>query len=209
MAVWVRFGFQLDSLEKKCLVYRRNTCRLDAFDQSTITTGPPNFWPKSLFFLGGWGCRSSIHLTVLEGTLLCQLAVVELGSKLNHFSSKVLSKQVVFSVARNEFRCDIFIIEYWVSQMWFCNINYTFSTLPEALFFYWTEFNTKYQTINFWCLWPSAAANLLFHHYKVSPVRWDTYFLVNRVENQKLNQTTAELPFGWLFGFQLGLRQTK
>ena len=27
-------------------------------------------------------------------------------------------------------------------------------------------------------------------------VRWDTYFLVNRVENQKLNQTTAELPFG-------------
>ena len=32
--------------------------------------------------------------------------------------------------------------------------------------------------------------------YMVSPVRWDTYFLVNRVENQKLNQTTAELPFG-------------
>ena len=32
--------------------------------------------------------------------------------------------------------------------------------------------------------------------YTVSPVKWDTYFLVNRVENQKLNQTTAELPFG-------------
>ena len=32
--------------------------------------------------------------------------------------------------------------------------------------------------------------------YTVSPVRWDTYFLVNRVENQKLNQTTAELSFG-------------
>ena len=32
--------------------------------------------------------------------------------------------------------------------------------------------------------------------YTVSPARWDTYFLVNRVENQKLNQTTAELPFG-------------
>ena len=32
--------------------------------------------------------------------------------------------------------------------------------------------------------------------YTVYPVRWDTYFLVNRVENQKLNQTTAELPFG-------------
>ena len=32
--------------------------------------------------------------------------------------------------------------------------------------------------------------------YTVSPARWDTYFLVNRVENQKLNQTTAELLFG-------------
>ena len=32
--------------------------------------------------------------------------------------------------------------------------------------------------------------------YTVSPVRLDTYFLVNRVENEKLNQTTAELPFG-------------
>ena len=45
--------------------------------------------------------------------------------------------------------------------------------------------------------------------YTVSPVRWDTYFLVNRVENQKLNQTTAELPFCWVFGFQLCLRQTQ
>ena len=44
--------------------------------------------------------------------------------------------------------------------------------------------------------------------FTVSPVRWDTYFLVNRVENQKLNQTTAELPFGLVFGFQLGPRQT-
>ena len=34
------------------------------------------------------------------------------------------------------------------------------------------------------------------NQYTVSPVRWDTYFQVNRVENQKLNQTTAELPFG-------------
>ena len=32
--------------------------------------------------------------------------------------------------------------------------------------------------------------------YPVSPVRWDTYILGNRVENQKLNQMTAELPFG-------------
>ena len=32
--------------------------------------------------------------------------------------------------------------------------------------------------------------------YTVSPVRWDTYVQANRVENQKLNQTTAELPFG-------------
>ena len=30
---------------------------------------------------------------------------------------------------------------------------------------------------------------------------------MNRVEHQKLNQTTAELPFGWVFGVQLGLRQ--
>ena len=36
--------------------------------------------------------------------------------------------------------------------------------------------------------------------YTVSPVRWDTYFLANRVENQKLNQL---LWFGWVFGFQL------
>ena len=47
------------------------------------------------------------------------------------------------------------------------------------------------------------------YDYTVSSVSWDTYFLVNRVENQKLNQTTAELPFGWVFGFQLGLRQTQ
>ena len=32
---------------------------------------------------------------------------------------------------------------------------------------------------------------------------------MNRVENQKLNLTTAELPFGWVFGFQLGLLQTQ
>ena len=31
----------------------------------------------------------------------------------------------------------------------------------------------------------------------------------NRVEHQKLNQTTAELSFGWVFGVQLGLRQTQ
>ena len=31
----------------------------------------------------------------------------------------------------------------------------------------------------------------------------------NRVEHQKLNQTTAELSFGWVFGVQLGLRQTE
>ena len=36
-----------------------------------------------------------------------------------------------------------------------------------------------------------------------------TFFLVNRVEHQKLNQTTAELSFGWVFGVQLGLRQTQ
>ena len=29
------------------------------------------------------------------------------------------------------------------------------------------------------------------------------------VEHQKLNQTTAELSFGWVFGVQLGLRQTQ
>ena len=31
----------------------------------------------------------------------------------------------------------------------------------------------------------------------------------NRVEHQKLNQVTAELPPGWVFGVQLGLRQTQ
>ena len=32
--------------------------------------------------------------------------------------------------------------------------------------------------------------------YTFYPVRWATLLLVNRVENQKLNHTTAELPFG-------------
>ena len=40
-----------------------------------------------------------------------------------------------------------------------------------------------------------GAAGVLVGVYTVSPVRWDTYFKANRVENQKLNQTTAELPF--------------
>ena len=31
----------------------------------------------------------------------------------------------------------------------------------------------------------------------------------NGVERQKLNQTTVELPFGSVFGVQLGLRQTQ
>ena len=31
----------------------------------------------------------------------------------------------------------------------------------------------------------------------------------NRVEHQKLNQTTAELSFGWVFVVQLGLRRTQ
>ena len=31
----------------------------------------------------------------------------------------------------------------------------------------------------------------------------------NRVEHQKLNQEAAELPPGWVFGVQLGLRQTQ
>ena len=31
----------------------------------------------------------------------------------------------------------------------------------------------------------------------------------NRVEHQKLNQTTGELPFGWVFGVQLGFRPTQ
>ena len=32
--------------------------------------------------------------------------------------------------------------------------------------------------------------------YTFFTVRWNTFFLVNRVEHQKLNQTTAELSFG-------------
>ena len=47
--------------------------------------------------------------------------------------------------------------------------------------------------------------------YTVCFVRWDTYYLANQVEHQKLNQTTVELPLGWIFGVQvqLGLRQTQ
>ena len=33
-------------------------------------------------------------------------------------------------------------------------------------------------------------------HYTFYCVRWDTYFQANRVEHQKLNQTTADLSFG-------------
>ena len=39
-------------------------------------------------------------------------------------------------------------------------------------------------------------------------VRWDTHHLANRVDHQKLTQTTAKLPFGLVFGILLGLRQT-
>ena len=50
-----------------------------------------------------------------------------------------------------------------------------------------------------------------FHNtlnYLHFPPRWLGYFfLVNRVEHQKFNQTTAELPFGWVFSVQLGLRK--
>ena len=35
------------------------------------------------------------------------------------------------------------------------------------------------------------------------------YDMRNRVEHQKLNQEAAELPPGWVFGVQLGLRQTQ
>ena len=35
------------------------------------------------------------------------------------------------------------------------------------------------------------------------------FFLVNRVEHQKRTQTTAELPFGFVFGVKLGLWQTQ
>ena len=69
-------------------------------------------------------------------------------------------------------------------------------------YFLWLRANRK-----FW-LFLALFLCQLWAMYTVSSVRWDTYFLVNRVKNQKLNQTTAELPFGWVFGFQLGLRQT-
>ena len=36
-----------------------------------------------------------------------------------------------------------------------------------------------------------------------------TFFPVNRVEHQKLNQPAAEPPSGWVFDVQLGLRQTR
>ena len=53
---------------------------------------------------------------------------------------------------------------------------------------------------------PSTYYVILF---TVKRFRRVTFFLVNRVEHQKLNQTTAELSFGWVFGVQLGLRQTQ
>ena len=41
----------------------------------------------------------------------------------------------------------------------------------------------------------------------VYQVKRITFILVNRVEQQKLNKTTVQQPFGWVFDVQLGLRQ--
>ena len=43
-----------------------------------------------------------------------------------------------------------------------------------------------------------------FRTVKVNPAR-----KLNQTTAEKLNRTTGELPFGWVFGFQLGLRQTQ
>ena len=55
-------------------------------------------------------------------------------------------------------------------------------------------------------------ANTLWN-YAIQPfLRRVKHFITdmsNRVEHQKLNQTTAELPFGRVFRVQLGLRQTQ
>ena len=44
---------------------------------------------------------------------------------------------------------------------------------------------------------------------QVNPGRVVMFSLVKRSENQKHNQTTAELPFVWVFGFQFGHLQRK
>ena len=54
----------------------------------------------------------------------------------------------------------------------------------------------------------SRRQNMSFCFFASIPKRI-TGFLVNRVEHQKRNQTSAELPFGWVFGVQLGRRQKK
>ena len=55
-------------------------------------------------------------------------------------------------------------------------------------------------------LWQSNGASVI--HYMVFRVRRVTFFQVNRVEHQKLNQTATEWwPFGWVSGVQLDLRQ--
>ena len=58
-------------------------------------------------------------------------------------------------------------------------------------------------------LWSKGPSTYYVILHTVFYVKRVTFFLVNRVEHQKLNQTTAELPFGWVFGVQLGLRQTQ
>ena len=61
-------------------------------------------------------------------------------------------------------------------------------------------------------LLPSAAKGPSTYYvilYTVFYVKRVTFFLVNRVEHQKLNQTTAELPFGWVFVVQLDLIEKK
>ena len=54
--------------------------------------------------------------------------------------------------------------------------------------------------IKYYVIWTSAA-------WPAS--RRVFYDMRNRVEHQKLNQEAAELPSGWVFGVQLGLRQTQ
>ena len=55
--------------------------------------------------------------------------------------------------------------------------------------------------------------NLKIHHLKQYPhfgVNRISFFYVNRVEHQKRNQPAIEKwPFGFVFGVQLGLRQTQ
>ena len=87
---------------------------------------------------------------------------------------------------------------WWINLKRLATVEFVLNSTP-----YWNFWLLKDESGYFWIL-AFFLGKVQNYGYTVSPIRWDTYFLVNRGENQKLNQLCR---FGWVFCFQLGLRQ--